>query len=245
MVNDLMVNGKCIIGITGGIGSGKSYVSALLREKFGIPVYDCDKEAKRLTASNEEIRQKLIALVGSEVFDGNTLNKPLLADYLFADAEHASQVNAIIHPVVLKDFERWSASPVPSEGIASPVPSKGGVNGEASGRFTPPLEGSGEALVCLESAILFESGFNAFVDKVIFVDAPEDVRLQRAMLRDKASEAQIRARMKMQQPELHRSQADFIIDNSTSDDTRLLVQLEKIVHSYEFIVKLSFLTLNS
>ena len=72
------------LGITGGIGSGKSYVSTLLQQQFGIPVYDCDAEAKRLTATNEEIRQKLIALVGLEVFEGGELNKPLLAKYLGA-----------------------------------------------------------------------------------------------------------------------------------------------------------------
>ena len=188
------------IGITGGIGSGKSYVSNLLRQKFGIPVYDCDKEAKRLTAEDEEIRQRLIALVGPDVFAGGGLNKQLLADYLFADVEHASAVNAIIHPVVLKDFEKWAADNVQ------------------------------QTTVGLESAILYESGFNASVDYVLFVDAPEDVRLRRAMLRDNASEAQIRARMKMQQPELHRHQADFIIDNSMDDDTRLQEQLANIVY---------------
>ena len=188
------------IGITGGIGSGKSYVSNLLRQKFGIPVYDCDKEAKRLTAEDEEIRQRLIALVGPEVFAGGGLNKQLLADYLFADVEHASAVNAIIHPIVLLDFEKWAAD-----------------NGQ-------------QTTVGLESAILYESGFNASVDYVLFVDAPEDVRLRRAMLRDNASEAQIRARMKMQRPELHRLQADFIIDNSTDDDTRLQEQLANIVY---------------
>ena len=188
------------IGITGGIGSGKSYVSNLLRQKFGIPVYDCDKEAKRLTAEDEEIRQRLIALVGPEVFAGGGLNKQLLADYLFADVEHASAVNAIIHPIVLLDFEKWAAD-----------------NGQ-------------QTTVGLESAILYESGFNASVDYVLFVDAPEDVRLRRAMLRDNASEAQIRARMKMQRPELHRLQADFIIDNSTDDNTRLQEQLANIVY---------------
>ena len=188
------------IGITGGIGSGKSYISSFLQEHFGIPVYDCDKEAKRLTATNKEIRQQLIALVGPKVFDGDVLNKALLADYLFSDPEHASGVNAIIHPAVLKDFNQWASKQEDKE------------------------------LVALESAILFESGFNAFVDKVLFVDAPEDVRLQRAMNRDSASEAQIKARMKMQQPELHRLQADFIIDNSSNDDTKLLVQLNKITH---------------
>ena len=187
------------IGITGGIGSGKSYVSALLQREFGIPVYDCDKEAKRLTASNEEIRQKLIALVGPEVFDGNKLNKQLLADYLFADVENASRVNAIIHPVVLQDFKRWAE------------------------------EQHEKPIVALESAILFESGLGEMVDKVLFVDAPEEVRLRRAMLRDTASEAQIRARMKMQRPELHRLQADFIINNNQTDDSQLLNQLEKLL----------------
>lgn len=202
-----MVNGKYIIGITGGIGSGKSYVSNILRQRFNIPVYDCDAEAKRLTATDEEIRQKLIQLVGPEIFDGHELVRKRLADYLFADPEHASRVNAIIHPAVLRDFEEWAL------GILSP-------RGEVW-----------KGAVGLESAILFESGFNAHVDKVLFVDAPEDVRLRRAMQRDTATEEQIRARMKMQQPELHRKQADYIIDNSSNDDTRLLEQLEKIVHS--------------
>lgn len=191
------------IGITGGIGSGKSYISNLLRLKFGIPVYDCDAEAKRLTATNEEIRQKLIELVGPDVFDGETLNKKLLADFIFNDVENLSQVNAIIHPVVLKDFAEWSR--VKSQ----------------------------EPIVCLESAILFESGFNNSVDYVLFVDAPEEVRLQRAILRDTASVEQIKARMKMQQPELHRNQADFIIDNSTNDDTKLQEQLKQIIHKLQ------------
>ena len=108
------------IGITGGIGSGKSFVSALLQEHFGIPVYDCDAEAKRLTATDKGIRRQLVSLVGPQVFDGPILNRQCLADYLFASPENALRVNAIIHPVVLEDFKRW---------IASPVPSKGGENG--------------------------------------------------------------------------------------------------------------------
>ncbi len=193
------MSGIKTIGITGGIGSGKTYICNLLQKEFGIPVYDCDKEAKRLTASNEEIRRKLIALIGPDVFVGENLDKQRLADYLFADVENASQVNAIIHPVVSEDFKRWR-----NEQQESPT-------------------------VALESAILFESGFNTMADKVLFVDAPEDVRLHRAMLRDTASEAQIRARMKMQQPKLHRHQADFIINNHMPDDTRLLEQLTTVL----------------
>lgn len=190
------------IGITGGIGSGKSFVSALLQEHFGIPVYDCDAEAKRLTATDEGIRRQLISLVGPQVFDGPVLNRQCLADYLFASAENALRVNAIIHPVVLEDFKRW---------MVSPIPSQGGVFG-------------------LESAIIFESGFNKSVDYVLFVDAPQEVRLQRAMKRDGASELQIRARMKMQSPEQYKEQADFIINNVTDDTKGLLQQLEKMVH---------------
>ena len=194
-----MANGKCTIGITGGIGSGKSYVSNLLRLNFDIPVYDCDAEAKRLTSADEEIRRKLIQLVGPEVFDGQELVRKRLADYLFSDPEHASRVNAIIHPAVLEDFGQWSM-----------------VNGQCP-------------MVALESAILFESGFNKYVDYVLFVDAPEEIRLKRAMQRDNSSEEKIKARMQMQQPELHRKQADFIIDNSIAGDIRLLEQLKKIV----------------
>ena len=210
------------LGITGGIGSGKSYVSDILRREFGIPVYDCDKEAKRLTATDEEIRGKLVQLVGPEVFNGQVLNKKRLADFLFADAENASQVNAIIHPAVLKDFQRWKTAP-------SPIPSP---EEEGRTRCRGSLPPRGEVwwgAVALESAILFESGFNEYVDKVLFVDAPEEVRLQRAMQRDSASREQVIARMKMQQPELHRSQADFVIDNSTTNDIRLQEQLRAIL----------------
>ena len=103
-----MNNKKTTIGITGGIGSGKSHVSSLMQRELGIPVYDCDKEAKRLIATDEEIRCKLTELVGQEVFKDGKLNKKLLADFLLADAENASQVNAIVHPAVLKDFMLWA-----------------------------------------------------------------------------------------------------------------------------------------
>ncbi len=194
-----MDRSQITIGITGGIGSGKSYVSAIIREKFGIPVYDCDKEAKRLTASDAEIRRKLIQLVGPETFNGEELVRQHLADFLFGSEENARKVNAIIHPAVLRDFKQWARK-------------------------------QQQPIVAMESAILFESGFNKSVDRVLFVDAPEEVRLRRAMQRDSATEQQISARMKMQQPELHRQQADYVVHNSSDDDTRLLVQLTEIIN---------------
>ena len=191
------MNDVLTIGITGGIGSGKSYVAKMLAERFGIPVYDCDREAKRLMAESEEIRSQLVGLVGPEVYGASGLNRQHLADYLFADPEHARKVNAIVHPTVLKDFSAWA-------------------------------EKQTEPIVALESAILYESGFYKHVDYILFVDAPEDVRLRRAMQRDTATEAQVVARMKMQQTEQCRKLADFIVDNSTDSDLLLLEQLKQI-----------------
>ncbi|MEE1004754.1 MAG: dephospho-CoA kinase [Bacteroidaceae bacterium] len=187
------------MGITGGIGCGKSFVSSILKECYSIPVYDCDREAKRLMSSDEGIRRKLVALVGEEVYSGEVLNRKLLADFLFSNADNAQCVNAIVHPAVWSDFLRW-----------------------AKDQRCP--------LVALESAILFECGFNARMDYVLFVDAPEDVRLHRAMQRDSASEEQIRARMNMQHPEEYRQLSDFIVDNSRSDDKSLLEVLNRILN---------------
>lgn len=87
------------VGITGGIGSGKSVVSRLL-EIMGIPVYVSDTEAKRITCTDTVIRRELCALVGQEVFQGGELNRTLLAEYMFGYPEHVKEVNAIIHPRV-------------------------------------------------------------------------------------------------------------------------------------------------
>ncbi|WP_321518875.1 dephospho-CoA kinase [uncultured Bacteroides sp.] len=95
------------IGLTGGIGSGKSVVSHLL-ETMGIPVYIADDEAKRITSNNNEIRQQLVSLLGEEVFINGNLNKPLLAAYLFSDPEHTKIINGIIHPKVKEDFIDWT-----------------------------------------------------------------------------------------------------------------------------------------
>lgn len=187
------------IAITGGIGSGKSYVSNLLEER-GIPIYNADNESKRLTVSDEEIRKGLVALVGEQVyFDDGTLNKSLLAAYLFASSEHATKVNAIIHPRVKADFRRWLE------------------------------EHEDYEIVGLESAILYESGFDDVVDAVVAVYAPESLRLERAMKRDGATEAQIRARMSAQMNEEEkRDKADFVVLNDGS--VCLQKQLDALIY---------------
>lgn len=102
------MNKQIIIGLTGGIGSGKSYVAHLMEQK-GCPVYYTDDEAKRLMLESDEIKTQLIALLGEDVyFSDGQLNKAKLAAYLFSDKLHADKINAIVHPVVRKDFLRWA-----------------------------------------------------------------------------------------------------------------------------------------
>ncbi|MCR4994273.1 MAG: dephospho-CoA kinase [Bacteroidales bacterium] len=97
------------IGITGGIGSGKSYVAAWLAQHYHIPFYNCDLEARRLMLT-PSVRRRITALVGDEAYlpDGQ-LNKPLLAAYVFSDEAHTAAINAIVHPEVKRDVRDWSA----------------------------------------------------------------------------------------------------------------------------------------
>lgn len=187
------------IGITGGIGSGKSVVSKLLRA-MSIPVYLSDDEAKRLTATDETIRKELTALLGDELYQGNVLNKSLLAGYLFASPENAARVNAIIHPVVKQDFRRWCK------------------------------ENASSFILAMESAILFESGFDSEVDAVVMVYAPKEVRIRRAMKRDGASRKQIEQRIQNQMDdEAKRAKADYTIIND--DKTPLIPQVFRLLFS--------------
>lgn len=191
--------GQIRLGITGGIGSGKSYVAQMLQARWDVPVYDCDSEAKRLTAESDDIRTALTQLVGDHLWQQGQMQKPVLAAYLFASPEHAAQVNAIIHPAVRRDFLRWADAH-----SRSPV-------------------------VAIESAILCESGFHTLVDSILLVDAPLEVRLQRAMLRDGASRRQVMARMARQDSAQARQLARFTVINDGGGAQPLQACLESIV----------------
>ncbi len=184
------------LGITGGIGSGKSYFSRLLQQR-NIPVYDTDSRAKVLINTHSVIRKALVSLLGEDVYlpDG-TLNKKKLADYLFSCKANAARINSIVHPRVKDDLDEWFAFHKEKEFVA------------------------------VESAILYESGLDAMVDKVILVYAPEELRIRRAMSRDHATEAQIRARVASQQnDEEKRERADFIICNDGIADLNAQIDL--------------------
>ena len=109
------MGGTLKIGITGGIGSGKSYVCRLLNER-GLQVYDCDRAAKRLMHESEALRQALIRLIGADAYQGNALNKPVVAAFMMQSEANTLAVNAIVHPAVFRDFEqsglRWVESAI-------------------------------------------------------------------------------------------------------------------------------------
>lgn len=185
------------IGITGGIGSGKSVVATLLR-LYGIPVYIADEESKRLTNSSPVIRRALVDLIGEAVYDADgKLDKPRLANFIFGQPEHLARVNAIIHPEVNRDFLDWS-------------------------------ERQEKAFCAIESAILFESGFDRIVDVKLMVLAPLEIRLERAIARDHASREALERRIKSQMADEEKaSRSDFVIHNDGRQ--ALIPQVENFI----------------
>lgn len=187
------------IGITGGIGSGKSVVAQLLTT-FGIPVYIADEESKRLTNTSPRIREGLCALFGSEIYTERGLDKSRLAAAIFSDRAQLERVNRLIHPVVQADFDAWCR------------------------RQSAPF-------CALESAILFESGFDHIVDVRLLVYAPLEVRLRRATERDQAPREAILRRIQYQMPdEDKRRLSDYTILND--DCAALIPQVEQFVFTF-------------
>lgn len=94
------------LGITGGIGSGKSVVSKTL-SVLGVPVYDCDSRAKWLQENDADVRRKIMNLLGDDVYEGQRLNRKKMAAMIFSDASLLTEVEGIVHPAVENDFNRW------------------------------------------------------------------------------------------------------------------------------------------
>ena len=162
------------IGITGGIGSGKSTVCRLLAD-MGVPVYDSDARAKALMNDSEALRTALIEAFGEECYNAEGLTRPYLASRVFGDAEALAQLNAIVHPAVREDFRAWADV--------------------QSSRY-----------VVLESAILFEAGFENEVDTTLAVLAPLEERVRRTAERDGVDRESVLKRIAHQisDEELHR-----------------------------------------
>ncbi len=95
------------VGITGGIGSGKSTVCRLFAER-GVAVYDTDAAAKRLMAEDEALKRGIVARFGAESYREGVLNRPYLAERVFGDDKEREVLNGLVHPAVIADFERWA-----------------------------------------------------------------------------------------------------------------------------------------
>lgn len=171
------------VGITGGIGSGKSLVCEVF-SKLGIPIYKADDRAKLLMNTNSQIKDKLTAKFGSDVYKSSTINRPLLADIIFNNREALDFVNTTVHPVVASDFDVWCNLH------------------------------SSQPYVIEEAALLFESGAYQRMDKIITVLAPENIRKQRALKRDNITMAQVEQRMNNQLADAEKAgRSDYLIYN--------------------------------
>jgi len=172
------------LGITGGIGSGKTTVCKIF-ETLGIPVYYADDRAKYLMSHDPVLIAGIIELFGSEAFlEPHLLNRAHIAQVAFNDKEKLNQLNALVHPAVAQDGLNWQAA-----------------------QHNVPY-------TLKEAALLFESGSYRTLDKIIVVAAPLELRIQRVMARDEAKREEVEARISKQMPEAEKVKlADFVINN--------------------------------
>lgn len=186
------------IGVTGGIGSGKTTVCRIFGA-LGVPVYNSDLNARKLMDTDPEIINQVSALFGNETYitaigengkTGTTLNRKLVADMVFNNMPLLEALNKIIHPAVQKDFIQWA--------------------GRQCYHY-----------VIQEAAILFESGAAEKLDAVVTVTAPLELRIKRTMIRDNTDADTVRRRIESQISEEERiARADYII---TADDRHLII----------------------
>ena len=179
------------VGLTGGIGSGKTTVARIL-EQLGVPVYYADPQGRRLSDNDPEVVLKIKALFGEKAYlENGEMNRKYISETVFRNHELLQRLNGIIHPAVRNDYRRWADAY----------------------RDAP--------YTIMETAILFESGFDREIDKVVVVTAPEELRIARTIRRDASDEQAVRARIAAQMTEEERiARADYIL---YADDRELLI----------------------
>ena len=186
------------IGITGGIGSGKTTVAKAF-EQLGIPVYHSDYWAKEIMNTEPLVKQRLIELFGKDIYDTEGIaDRKKIAEIVFNDGNKLNDLNSVIHPAVWLHGENWLK------------------------------QHADKPYILKEAAILFESGGNKSVDKVIMVTAPKELRIQRVINRDNATSEEVKARMSNQwDDEKKIALSDFVIVN---DDKTLVIPQVLEVH---------------
>ena len=173
------------VGITGGIGAGKTTVSQVF-EALGVPVYYADDRAKAILSQNTDLKSELLHHFGSEIFDEQGRpDRKKLAAVVFNDAKKLRILNSLIHPRVGEDWKNWIAS-----------------------REYDFL------YIMKEAALLFETGSYKKLDYIICVSAPDKLRIKRVSLRDSVGIEEVKLRMRNQlSQELKISLSDFLIVN--------------------------------
>ena len=155
------------VGLTGGIGSGKTLVSKIF-ELLGVPIYNSDFEAKKLYVDDFDVKKKIIANFGNQIyFENGELNKKLLSKIIFSNSDALQKVNSIIHPALKKHFDNWVVK-------------------------------QNTKYIIKEAAILLESGAYKYLDKIIVVTAPETIRIERVIKRDNIDKNLVKERIKNQ-----------------------------------------------
>ena len=191
-----------IVGLTGGIGSGKSAVLSVF-SSLGVPCYQSDSSAKKLMQQDPELINQIKALFGDDLYEGEKLNRGKLADVVFADESKLESLNAIVHPRVKEDFQLF-------------------------------LSQQNADYVIKEAAILFETGGAEDCDVTILVTAPEDLRIERVMKREKSKVEHIKSRMRHQwSDEKKIPMADYVINNIDWDKT-----LKKVEEIHQKLVRI-------
>ena len=177
---------KIKIALTGGNGTGKTYISKHFLD-MGIPVFYADEEAKKLYTS-EKVLAFFTDNYNNAFFTDKKLDFSKLASFVFNNAEDRKQIEAFIHPLVMQQFEEWAAQQTSN-------------------------------IVMLESAIIFEAGLEKFFDKIIVVDAPLEVRIERIKKRNThLSETEIMQRINIQMPQDEKcKRASFVTHNYKKD----------------------------
>lgn len=185
--------------ITGGIGSGKSYVSKVF-SAMGVPVYDTDDRTKALYTENAELLEKLKFLLGEQVVSDGKLNREYMASRLFGNRELMDSLEQLVYPYLLEDIKMWKSGKC-AEGVS---------------------------FMILESAILLEKPiFKGCYDKVLTVRAPMELRISRAMARTNVSRESIVARISNQWSDEQRvALSDFVIESDSQQ--AILPQVVKV-----------------
>jgi|TARA_B110000908_G_scaffold29766_1_gene35203 dephospho-CoA kinase len=180
-----------IVGLTGGIGSGKTTVLNYFKEFKNVAVYIADVEAKKLMNNSQIIREKLINAFGEEAFINQKLNRAFIAKIVFNDTKHLQVLNAIVHPEVAIHFKKFV------------------------------YKNKGKAYILYENAILFETKNDRFCDCVITVYALLEERVSRIIKRDTMTREAVLDRMKNQfSDEKKMLQSHYVIENNSLNYTK-------------------------